>query len=235
MIPKKAHIVWNHKEILKSNHPLIVNGLHNLIKLNPDWEVTVYTPVEIEQDLKFVLSDADYELVKDRHFVSKIDLWRQFKMYFEGGLYMDLDRLVNIPLADVIPENVKWVLPITLEYDFSCDIMLSEPYNPAFKQCAEMYLDRLKHGWTQQYLLGPQTYMHAVSYTLCGEIVNTDPGLEKFTYLRNIINESKFISTYREVPYNDMLVYRGPMGDDLETIKRDFYKQEGITHWTGDW
>lgn len=235
MIPKFAHIVWNHKDILNNHHPLLEHGLHNLIKLNPDWEVSVYIPSDIDYDLKNVLSAQDYLLVKDRHFVSKIDLWRQFKMYFEGGLYMDLDRLVNIPLSEVIQDGIKWVLPITLEYDFSCDIMLSEPYNPAFKTCAEMYLDRLKKGWKDQYFLGPQTYMHAVSYTLCGEIVNTDPGKEKFEVLRQIIKGTKFISTYREVPYNDMLVYRGPLGDELEWIKRDFYKKEGITHWTGDW
>jgi hypothetical protein len=72
-IPKKAHIVWNHKEVINSNHPLITNGLHNLIKLNPDWEVTIYTPDEIEDDLKHALSEDDYNLIKNRHFVSKID------------------------------------------------------------------------------------------------------------------------------------------------------------------
>jgi len=70
---------------------------------------------------------------------------------------------------------------------------------------------------------------------LCGEIVNTDPGIEKFDFLRQKISEMSFISTYREVPYNDMVVYRGPLGTELETMKRDFYKKEGITHWTGDW
>lgn len=235
MIPKIAHIVWNHKEILNNYHPLLEHGLHSLIRLNPDWQVTVYTPSDIEHDLKNILLEKDYNLIKDRHFVSKIDLWRQFKMFFEGGLYIDLDRLVNIPLSEIIEEGISWVLPITLEYDFSCDIMLSAPNNPAFKTCAEMYLDRVNKGWKDQYFLGPQTYMHAVSYTLCGEMVNTDPGIEKFNMLRQIINDTKFISTYREVPYNDMLIYRGPMGDDLEWIKRDFYKKEGITHWTGDW
>lgn len=235
MIPKIGHIVWNHKEILNSDHPMIVNGLLNLIKINPDWKFTVYVPSDIEHDLKSVLSVDDYNLIKNRHFVSKIDLWRQFKMYFEGGFYMDLDRLVNIPFSDIIKENIKWVVPTTLDYDFSCDVMLSAPNNPAFKTCAEMYLDRVKKGMTDQYFLGPQTYMHAVSYTIGGEIVNTDPGKKPMDILREKINSSNFISTYKEMPYNDMLLYRGPLGDRLEFVKRDFYKKEGITHWTGDW
>jgi mannosyltransferase OCH1-like enzyme len=234
-IPKKAHIVWNHKEVINSNHPLITNGLHNLIKLNPDWEVTIYTPEEIETNLKQVLSEKDYNLVKNRHFVSKIDLWRLFKMYFEGGLYMDLDRMVNIPLSEVAPENINWVLPITKDYDLSCDFIMSAANNPAFKTAFEMYLTRLNTGWTDQYFLGPQTYMHAISYTLCGEIVNTDPGTEKFQMLRNKISEMPFIKTYREEPYNDMILYKGNEGDSLEDIKRDFYAKEKVKHWTGDW
>ena len=235
MIPKNAHLVWNYKEVINSNHPLITNGLHNLIKLNPDWNVTIYTPKEIEYDLKSTLSEEDYNLVKDRHFVSKIDLWRLFKMYFGGGLYMDLDRMVNIPMSEIIDDGIGWVIATTREYDFSCDIMLSTAKNPSFKNGAQMYIDRVRSGWKDQYFLGPQTYMHAVSYTLLGEIVNTDPGEEKFQMLREKIAQLPYAKTYREVPYDDMLVYRGNKGDDLEMIKRDFYAKEGIKHWTGDW
>lgn len=235
MIPKICHLVWNHKEVINSTHPMIQNGLHSLIKLNPDWRVTVYTPEEIELDLKSTLASEDYDLVKERHFVSKIDLWRLFKMYFEGGFYMDIDKMVNIPFKDVIAEGISWVLPTTKEYDFSCDVLLSSPHNPAFKTGFEMYLSRLKAGWSSQYFLGPQTYMHAVSYTLLGEIVNTDPGEEKWKILRDKISELSFVSTYREVPFNDMLLYRGNDGDSLEAIKRDFYAKEGVKHWTGDW
>lgn len=235
MIPKIAHLVWNHKEILYSQHSLITNGLHKLIKLNPNWKINLYIPSEIEEYLKNVLNEKDYNLIKNRHFVSKIDLWRLFKMYFDGGLYMDLDRMVNIPLSEIITDNIKWVIPTTKDYDFSCDIMISAPNNPVFKTAYEMYISRVNAGWNDQYFLGPQTYMHAVSYTLCGEIVNTDPGVEKFEMLRAKIGELSFAKTYREVPYNDMLIYRGDKGDELEWIKRDFYAKEGVKHWTGDW
>jgi hypothetical protein len=107
--------------------------------------------------------------------------------------------------------------------------------NPSFKNAFEMYLSRVKSGWNDQYFLGPQTYMHAVSYTLCGEIINTDPGEEKFKMLREKIAALSFAKTYREVPYDDMIVYRGNQGYNLEWIKRDFYAKEGVKHWTGDW
>ena len=234
-IPKKAHIVWNHKDVINSNHPLITNGLHNLIKLNPDWVVTIYTPEEIELDLKHALSEDDYNLIKNRHFVSKIDLWRLFKMYFEGGFYMDIDRPYNIPLSNIIEEDTKWVVPTSSDFDITCDFLLSAPKNPAFYTGIQMYLHRIREGHTNQYFLGPQTYMHAVTYTLLGEMVNTDPGIEKMNLIRGKLNEMKFTKTYREVTPNDTKIYKGDIGDKLEALKRDFYAKEGVKHWTGEW
>jgi hypothetical protein len=235
MIPKKAHLVWNHKEVVNSNHPLIVNGLHNLIKLNSDWEVTIYTPPEIEQDLKSVLNDQDYTMIKDRHFVSKIDLWRLFKLYYEGGLYMDIDRMYNIPLSNIITDDIKWVCPTSQDYDVSCDFILTAPGNPVFTKAIELYLTRCRSGLTSQYFLGPQTYMHAVTLTVCGEMINTNPGKEKMDFIRGKIEEFPFAKTYREVPFDDMIIYKGSEGGKLEEIKRDFYAKENVTHWTGEW
>lgn len=235
MIPQIGHVVWNHRQVLQSTHPLIEMGLHNLVRLNPHWKITLYTPPDIESDLQKFLTPYLYNLIKHRHFVSKIDLWRLFKMYQEGGLYMDIDKMVNVPLCDIIDPGIKWVLPTTKEYDFTCDVMISAPGNPAFKTGFEMYLNRVQQGWCDQYFLGPQTYMHAVSYTLLGEIVNTDPGEQKFQQLRDRIAQMPFVSTFREVPFDHMLLYRGDQGHTLELIKRDFYAQEGVKHWTGDW
>jgi len=234
-IPKKAHLVWNHKNVINSNHPLITNGLHKLISLNPDWDVTIYTPDEIENNLKQYLPKEDYELIKNRQFVSKIDLWRLFKLYLEGGFYLDLDRPYNIPLSEVIDENITWVCPTSKDYDITCDFLLSAPNNPVFLTGIEMYLSRLKEGHTGQYFLGPQTYMHAVTYNLLGEIVNTNPGADTMDRIRNKISELPFAKTYREIPPNDTIVYKGNIGDELEVQKRDFYAKEGVKHWTGEW
>ena len=77
--------------------------------------------------------------------------------------------------------------------------------------------------------------MHAVSYTLLGEIVNTNPGIEKINLIRDKLTEMKFTKTYREAPPNDTIIYKGDIGDELEAFKRDFYAKEGVKHWTGEW
>lgn len=235
MIPKNIHIVWNHKEVLNSKHPLIENGLHKLIELNPDWKASIYTPNLIENDLKNVLSSNDYDLIKNRHFVSKIDLWRLFKMYFEGGLYMDIDRLCNVPLSSIIDENITWVCPTSDTFDVSCDFLLSAPRNPIFIEAANLYLQRLNDGYISQYFLGPQTYMHAVTSVVCGKMIDTNPGKEGMDYIREKINSLPFAKTYIEFPPNDTIIYQGDLGNELENMKRDFYAKEGVKHWTGEW
>ena len=235
MIPKKIHLVWNHRYIADSKHPLITFGIRQLIELNPDWEVTVYVPSEIESGLKSALSPEDYELIKNRHFVSKIDLWRLFKMFFEGGLYVDIDRLCNKSLSSIIDENTRWVCPTSADFDVTCDFLLSAPQNPVYSTAINLYLERVREGHTSQYFLGPQTYMHAVTLTLLGEMIDTNPGVEKMQSIRDKIEEMPFAKTYRESSSSDTILYSGPLGDKLEEMKRDFYASEKVKHWTGEW
>jgi hypothetical protein len=53
--------------------------------------------------------------------------------------------------------------------------------------------------------------------------------------IRDKFKKINFIKTYREVPPNDTIIYKGNIGDELEVLKRDFYAKEGIKHWTGEW
>jgi mannosyltransferase OCH1-like enzyme len=126
-IPKIAHVAWKTKDVVDSKSPLILNGLRNLIDLNPDWTVTVYDDSNVDEYLRNTLNKRDYNLIKDIHIVEKTDLWRLFKLYNEGGLYMDIDRFYNIPLSKIITDNIKCVLPTCSDWDFSQDFDVSAP------------------------------------------------------------------------------------------------------------
>ena len=236
-IPKIAHLTWKTKDIFNSQTPLIVNGVRNLVDLNPDWVVNVYDDNEVDEYLRNILDPSDYKLLADRHIVEKTDIWRLFKIYIEGGLYMDIDRLYNIKLSDIITsDDIKWVLPTCLDFDFSHDFMCSAPNNPAFLQAINLYLQRRKEGHTSVYFLGPQTYMHAITKVMFGEEINTDPGIAVFSSLREEIIQMAFIKTYREVPPHDTIVYRDEKKLlDHEKLKRELYSDFNLKHWTGDW
>jgi len=237
MIPKIVHLTWKTKDILSSTSPLILNGIAKLKELNPDWNITVYTDEEIDNYLKYYLEPIDFNLIKDVHIVGKSDLWRLLKIYNEGGLYMDIDRLYNVSLSDIITsDTIKWVLPTFLEFDFSHDIMLSAPGNPVFMKAVQLHLERRREGNSNIYFLGAQTYMHAITFGLMGRMINTDPGEEVFEEIRAKIKETDFIKTYRETSPLDTMVYRddGTIKDH-EYMKRALYKEYELKHWTEEW
>ena len=92
MIPKLVHITWKNTDILKSNSPLIQNGILNLIKLNPDWEVNISTDDEVNEYLYTHMESQDFKLIENDKIVPKTDIWRLIKLYLEGGVYTDIDR-----------------------------------------------------------------------------------------------------------------------------------------------
>lgn len=236
-IPKIIHMSWKHKQLLDSQAPLILNGMRRLVDMNPDWKAIVYTDDEVDVYLRDTLDESDYKLIQDIHIVAKTDIWRLLKLYFEGGLYIDIDRFCNVKLSDLATENIKWVLPTYMDMDFSHDFMMTAPENPAFVKAIDLYLSRRKEGHNNIYFLGPQTYMHAVTTVLCGEMINTNPGKEKFDEIYSVISKAPFIKTYRETPPLETIIYKHDGSDalDLESMKRKFYADEGLKHWTGSW
>jgi mannosyltransferase OCH1-like enzyme len=215
---------------------MIKNGLLNLIKLNPDWEIKFANDEAIEQYLQEELPEFDYLLIKDKNIIEKNDLWRLIKLYKNGGLYIDLDRFYNIPLSEIVTEGIDCVLPTHLDHDFSQDLMLSAPGNPIFFDAINLNLQRRRMGWNHIYALGPQTYMNAVTKNLTGSMLESSPGKETMNALRTQISNTGFAKTYREVPWKDTLVFKTtPEFNhvDYELEKRLMYEEFKMHHWTG--
>lgn len=236
MIPKIIHLSWKTKDLLKSESPLVTEGVKRLVELNPDWQVTIHDDADVDEYLKNKICPETYALIADKHIVQKTDLWRLIKLFEEGGVYMDIDRFVDTPLDDLIDENTKWVLPTCRDYDFSHDFMMTAPGNPAYYTTAMLYLQRLEEGHTSVYFLGPQTYMHGITLTVMGEMIDTNPGLEVFEKIRKTMEPTGFVKMYREDPPYNTIVFRGQhLGLDWEQEKRNFYAESGLRHWSGEW
>jgi hypothetical protein len=236
MIPKIIHLSWKSKDVVNSKSDLITNGLKNLIELNPDWDVQISTDDEVNQYLKTNLSEQHYKLVKNIGIVPQTDIWRLLKLFNTGGLYIDIDRLCNRPLSDLLQDGVKWVLPTCEDNDFSHDFMMTAPGNPAFANVIKLYFDRRAAGHTNVFFLGAQTYLHGVTHSLVGEMIDTNPGAKKFKLLREKINSTGFIKTYKESLPHNSIIYKGTIStNEWESMKRKFYADSGIKHWTNEW
>lgn len=238
MIPKIVHFSWIDDSILTSDHLFPKNTIQKMIELSPDWKFELSTDMDIEKFLKDRLDASDYNLIKDCHIVEKSDIWRLMKLYEEGGLYTDIDRLCNVSLSDIISNEAMCVLPTCADNDFSQDFMCSSPHNPIFLETFKLIMERRKAGYKNIYFLGPQTYMHGVTKALFGTIIDVNAGFEIFENIRNKLAEHSFIITYREEPPYHTILYRsenGKINFDHELMKREFYKTACIKHWTGEW
>lgn len=237
-IPKIIHICWKTKDILERKSVFLENTVQKLVNLADGWTPVISDDADVEQYLKDNMSFIDYYRIKDRHIVEKIDLWRLYKMYNEGGLYSDIDRLCNTSINSVLNEETRCVLPTCLNHDFSQDFMCSSPNNPIYFEAIQLNLSRRKEGHTNLYFLGPQTYMHAVTKSLLGQMIDVNPGTEEFDKIRSILNSSGFIQTYIEHPVYETFLYRkenDQIDFDHELEKKNFYQEYEIKHWTNVW
>lgn len=233
MIPRKVHLTWIDKNVFDNPSPLIQQGIVKMRDLNPDWEFTIYTDNEVEDYLKTKLPPEVYTAIQPKHVVQKSDLWRLIKLYEEGGVYTDIDRFCDQPFPSE-PE-IRWYLPTCREYDFSHDFMMTAPGNPVFDIAIKLYMMRLMEGHQSVYFLGPQTYMHAVTLGVTGEMINTNPEPGTFDQIEARANQIGGIRIIREDPPYKTIIFTGDNGLDWEQEKRALYKSCGMKHWTGDW
>ena len=125
------------------------------MKLNPDWNVTVYNDEMITLVIKSAanahlimqeevttlvgIKDSNGEYIqRPAHIVERSDIARLLLMYTEGGFYIDADRLVNKRLQDVINiTKTRLCLPTFNDVNFCQDLQCSGPNNSMFLSMIE--------------------------------------------------------------------------------------------------
>lgn len=237
-IPKKIHVSWKDKSILESPNQLAINGIQNLIKLNPGWKLKISDDNEVETYLKNCLSKKDYDLIKDAPIVSKVDTWRLLVIINQGGLYVDIDRHANKNLDAVIDESSKCVLPMHSNHDkiidFSQDIMLSAPGNPLHIAALDLMLRRRRSGWQDILTLAPITYFHALTKLIYGHSLERRPDRVILDEIINKINQSQYAQTFIEKPPKETFIFKYDkntfnLGNGLG--KEAMYDEGGVEHW----
>ncbi len=235
-IPKIVHVSWKTKDILDNQSPIILNGIANLKKINPDYKLEISDDNDVEKYLISKLKKWDYYKIKNKKIVEKIDLWRLLKIYYKGGIYIDIDRFCNICFRDIIKSNTKCILPTYGDTDFSQDIMISCKENPIFKKAIEFNLSgRYLINPRGVFHLGPPVYMRAVTEVVFGERKRRKPESLIMEHYRNLLQKSKYFQTYKEdLPYNSLVFKFNKStfqkGNGLS--KEQFYKSENIVPWS---
>tara|TARA_R110000824_G_scaffold104121_1_gene247080 strand:+ start:4115 stop:4879 length:765 start_codon:yes stop_codon:yes gene_type:complete len=240
MIPKVIHISWLDKEILfKSKNPLAINGIQNMKRINPTYVIQISDDADVNDYIQSCISNDDWLLLKDRHIVEKTDVWRLLKMWHEGGIYTDIDRLCNIPFDDIIKRSDKCILPTYFTTDFSQDIMIAEKGQDIFKKALELNLYRRRDGCDDVLTLGPITYFHAITLTLTGKQLSRFLPEDEWMSLMKAVQETTGYRAVWERPVADVRGHRTVMynyNNDYDIgnggSKEDLYTESKTKHWT---
>ena len=234
-IPSTVHVSWKSKGVVNSQNPLILNGLRQLIDLNPSWDVQISDDNDVNNYLEQHLSVPDFKLFQDLPMVPKTDVWRLLKIYIEGGLYMDLDRHCNIHLDTLRSASLKCILPFHSSIDFSQDILFSAPRNPLYQTIIELNLRRRRSGWKDILTLAPITYFHGLTKEIYGHSLNRYPSPNLLQELFEIINKSPYVDSYLETPPKDTLLFKfdpNTWKNGNGGSKEDLYLESDVSHWT---
>ena len=240
MIPKTIHISWVNKDILfTSQNPLAINGVQNMKKINPRYKIEVSDDNDVDDYIQSCISNDDWLLLKDRHIVEKVDLWRLLKIYNEGGIYTDIDRLCNIPFDEIIKEDDICILPTHYDADFSQDIMISASGQEIHKKSIELNLGRRRDGCKDVLSLGPITYFHAITLTLFGRQLERHLHPAMWRRLFDILNKKEGYRYFVEKPVANIkehrtiiYKYNGIYDEGNNENKDGLFKESKIKHWT---
>jgi hypothetical protein len=241
-IPKVVHISWVDKRILfTSQNPLALNGVAQMKKINPNWVIQISDDCDVNDYIQSCISNDDWLLLKDRHIVEKVDIWRLLKIFHEGGVYCDIDRYCNIPFDSFIDKNTRCVLPTHFGVDCSQDIMIASKGSPIHKLALELNLSRRRDGCDDVLTLGPVTYFHAVTQIILGKQKSRFLPADEFLEFINLIHNKEGYKVFYERPVEDItkhtsLIYKPQKEFPFITgnggTREDLYAESKTRHWT---
>jgi len=156
--PKKFHLIWPDKHVLnKTSYDILEHGAKQLKRLNPSWEFIIHNYDDIHKTIEsFDHPDVPQSVIEQLlsgHIVEKTDAFRLILIYQVGGIYSDIDRVMNVNLDDIInPDTTKMILPTYYDVNFCQDLFGSSPGNEmilnVFKKQNEKRLTLpRKNGW----------------------------------------------------------------------------------------
>jgi hypothetical protein len=238
--PKVVHIIWPDKNILNSSFEMLEHGAKKLKRLNPDWEFLVHDYDDVHNTIQqFHHPDIPQSTIKDlenAHIVEKTDAFRLILIYETGGLYVDIDRVMNVALSEVIGENTKLVIPTYYNINFAQDLFGSSPKNDLIlnvlkrqSKLREQYPRR--NGWirSSDHMALVVTFSESMAKDLFGKNIDIDsPIWDEARHVLNV-NSNGMVVTKKDVWCDGLLI------KDYDGCKRvsrgSLYKAYNVTPW----
>ncbi len=262
-IQKKIHMFFPDKLYYKKEPilPFVSHSIISLINLNRDWNVTVYDDAMVDSVIKNagdegIISKEEVAVLigeegdeeegpkQTAHIVERTDIARLLLMYTEGGIYLDVDRLVSKRFDDIFTPSTRLCLPTHFDINFAQDIMCSSRGNELFLSLVQeaskirMKSERRK-GWIKAgtlYDMGPDLYNKQILMKVFGMDSNAYDNQKEdknfFVQAREAISASNgTIITKKESDYCDNTLV---LDDTISGCpgREELYERYSMTPWS---
>jgi hypothetical protein len=259
-LPQKVHILFpdKHYDITHASLPFVQHSIIALRTLNPDWNITVYDNNDVDAIIRRggqegilshqevdILVGSDTNKYEAAHIVERSDIARLLLMYLEGGLYLDADRSISIPMSRILQDTTKLCLPTFDDLNFCQDLMCTSPKNELFldmiRDCSRIRmktgpnggpLERRK-GWSKAkelFEMGPVVYNRNILQKVFIGVTYNDIGdYGGYTRAReSLVHSAKgLIVTKRDRRMDGLLVDNSTQQHDRSAL----YKAYGMKPW----
>jgi hypothetical protein len=193
--------------------------------------------------------------LRHAHPVERSDVWRLLKIYREGGLYTDLDRLHDRSL-DFITNRTRMLLPMSGRGDqigdFAQDLICSAKHNPAIRLALATSLavrhangtlpgeekpsnDRVTASGARSYTYGVSEHIFGVWLGYMPGKVVSDRVIELLGTLHPLV-----VSQVEQLPLGPSITLSRALDQrpheissaEYQQAKRALYSRAGVAHWT---
>jgi len=90
--------------------PLVKENTEKIKKSSPNWNINV---LDCQQQREFILKNFGassgllwaYDVINEKLQAAKSDIWRIAVLYLKGGMYIDTDAFVTMPLDEIVLQN----------------------------------------------------------------------------------------------------------------------------------
>jgi len=205
-IPKKIFLCYKNKNIPS-------NIIENIQKLNKDWEITFFDDKECGNFINKNFDNEIYNIfccIKDGPI--RADLFRLCILYKYGGVYSDIDNILNYSLENFLEKNATFVVGGSyMKKDLlnPCFIA-STQFNPILKQTIDLYRNIISK---QKYSYWSYSIVYSLSFILKDHLVlDNKPCLIK---LKECNQNIQILEEKCDITFNSVLSCYKNLNKDL--------------------
>jgi len=143
MIEKNIFQSWHTTEL----HPYIKQKIDHFRQINSEYAYYLYTDDDMDN---FVNQHFEGEIADCYNrlniIVAKVDFWRYLVLYKYGGVYLDMDSSIELPLRDLIKNDDEAI--ITAEGNPGIYVqwaLIFSKHHPILKKVIDLVVDNIKN------------------------------------------------------------------------------------------